>query len=190
MISMLILLVFFSLSILIFIIDNYIILISLILIDLIILFLLQVNFHKIMNVLYKNMLFILFIFLCNLLFLNLDIAFLTALRLFLAINFTYTISVLLPISKISEGFYYLFYPLKLFKINIKNISLIISISLAFIPILINEAKDIKNSLINKGFNFNIKNVITKPHIFLITYFNNIFDRIDELEKALIIKGYE
>ena len=165
MISMLILLVFFSLSILIFIIDNYIILISLILIDLIILFLLQVNFHKIMNVLYKNMLFILFIFLCNLLFLNLDIAFLTALRLFLAINFTYTISVLLPISKISEGFYYLFYPLKLFKINIKNISFLVYL-FAFLLFKI----IISSAYINSSIIFVI-NTIPRPSFF--NFINNL-----------------
>lgn len=190
MISMLILICFFILSILIFVIDNYFILLAIILLNAIILFLLKVSFNKILKLLYKNILFILFIFVCNILFTNLDMAIITSFKLFIAINITYTISVLLPISKISEGFYYLFYPLKVFKINIKNISLIISIALAFIPILINEAKDIKNSLISKGFSFSIKNVFTKPHIFLITYFNNIFDRIDELEKTLLMKGYE
>ena len=117
-------------------------------------------------------------------------AILTSFKLFLAINFTYTISVLLPISKISEGFYYLFYPLKLFKINIKDLSLIISISLTFIPILSDEALNIRYSLLSKGFDFSLKNVLTKPHIFLITYLNSLFDRIEALEKALLMKAYE
>jgi energy-coupling factor transport system permease protein len=114
----------------------------------------------------------------------------TSLKLFNAIVFAYTISRLMPISQISEGFYYLFYPLKLFKVNIKNLSLIISIAITFIPIMSNEASEIKKSLISKGFNFNIKNVFTKPHIFLVTYFNNLFNKVDELEKALLMKGYE
>ena len=114
----------------------------------------------------------------------------TTAKLFLLINLTYTISNILTPNNISEALYYMFYPLKIFKINIKNISLIISIALTFIPILIDEAKSIKNALIIKGFDFNLKNVLTKPHIFLITYINGIFDRTDELERTLIMKAYE
>ena len=84
----------------------------------------------------------------------------------------------------------MFYPLKIFKVNVKDLSLIISIALTFIPILINEATNIKYSLISKGFDFNLKNVFTRPHIFLITYINNIFERVDTLEKTLLMKAYE
>ena len=124
------------------------------------------------------------------LFTSLDVAIMTSLKLFNAVVLAYTVSRLMPISKISEGFYYLFYPLKLVKVNVKSISLIISIALTFIPIMANEATEIRKSLMSKGFNFNIKNVFTRPHIFLITYFNNIFNKVDELEKSLLMKGYE
>ena len=190
MINMFILISFFILSILIFVVNNYAILLTFLLFDFIILLLLKINVNKLLKFLYKNALFVLFIFICNLLFSTLNIAILTSLKLFIAINLTYTISQIIPISKISEGFYYLFYPLKIFKINTKDLSLIISISLTFIPILINEATNIKYSLISKGFEFNIKNVLTRPHIFLITYINNIFDKVDALEKTLLMKAYE
>lgn len=190
MINMFILIIFFITSVLIFIINDYLILLGILLLDLIILLLLKTKIKDILKLLYKNILFVFFIFVCNILFTSLNIAIMTSLKLFIAISLTYTVSRLIPISKISEGFYYLFYPLKLFKVNIKNLSLIISIALTFIPILIKEASDIKYSLLSKGFSFNLKNVLTKPHIFLITYFNNIFDKVEALEKALLMKGYE
>lgn len=190
MINALILICFFILSILIFVVNNYLILSMFLLFNLLILLILKVKISKYLKFLNKNLLFILFIFICNILFVDINMAILTSFKLFLAINFTYTISQLLPISKISEGFYYIFYPLKIFKVNIKDLSLIISIALTFIPILINEATTIKYSLISKGFDFNLKNALTKPHIFLITYLNNLFDRVDALEKTLLMKAYE
>ncbi len=190
MINMLLLLLFFLLSLIIFIINNYYILLLFFKLNIIVLFIVRTNVKSIIKLLYKNIIFVLFIFVCNLLFTSLNTAIMTSLKLFNAIVFAYTISRLMPISQISEGFYYLFYPLKLFKVNIKNLSLIISIAITFIPIMSNEASEIKKSLISKGFNFNIKNVFTKPHIFLVTYFNNLFNKVDELEKALLMKGYE
>ena len=80
--------------------------------------------------------------------------------------------------KIRQAFKYLFYPLKIFKVDIDNLTLIISISLAFIPILSDEIRMIKLSLKSKGVKFN-----------LITFLNNLFNRLDELEKALTIKAY-
>ncbi len=92
-------------------------------------------------------------------------------------------------TSIRIAFKYLLYPLKIFKIDVDNLTLIIAISLAFIPILIDEAKMIKLSLRNKGFDFKLSNLITRPHIYLITFLNGIFDRLDELEKSLTIKAY-
>lgn len=70
----------------------------------------------------------------------------------------------------------------------KTISLMISISLAFIPIMILELSMIRKSLICKNFNFNLKNVLTKPSVFITTFFTNLFKRVDTLEKVLISKG--
>lgn len=190
MINMLLLILFFAFSIIIFMINNYYILLLFLLLNIIVLFITKTSIKSIFKLLYKNIIFVLFVFGCNLLFTSLDVAIMTSLKLFIAIVLAYTVSKLMPISKIAEGFYYLFYPLKLLKIDIKSIPLIISIALTFIPIMTHEAIEIKKSLISKGFKFNIKNVFTKPHIFLITYFNNIFNKVDELEKSLLMKGYE
>ena len=72
----------------------------------------------------------------------------------------------------------------------KSIELVITISLSFIPILSKELINIKNSLKTKNFNFNIKNVLLKPHIFVVTYFTNLFRRVNEMEKVFISRGIE
>ena len=64
----------------------------------------------------------------------------------------------------------------------KSLELVITISLSFIPILSKELINIKNSLKTKNFNLNIKNVLLKPHIFVVTYFTNLFRRVNEMEK--------
>ena len=72
----------------------------------------------------------------------------------------------------------------------KDIELIISISLSFIPILSKEIYYIKNSLKTKNFPLNFKNIILKPHIFVITFFNNLFRRVNDMEKVFISRGID
>ena len=72
----------------------------------------------------------------------------------------------------------------------KSIELVITISLSFIPILSKELINIKNSLRTKNFNLNLKNIILKPHIFVVTYFSNLFRRVNEMEKVFISRGIE
>ena len=72
----------------------------------------------------------------------------------------------------------------------KSVEIMITISLSFIPILSKELINIKNSLRVKNFNLNFKNVILKPHIFVVTYFTNLFRRVNEMEKVFISRGIE
>ncbi len=72
----------------------------------------------------------------------------------------------------------------------KEITLIISISLSFIPIMIKELSDIRRSLITKNYPLTFKNIIRKPSVFVITFFSNLFKRVNEMEKVLISKGIE
>lgn len=123
------------------------------------------------------------------LFEDINISLKVGIRLFLTIDYTYIIGTFLTPSKIRIAFKYLFYPLKIFKIDNQNLAMIIAISLSFIPLLIDEAKMIKLSLQSKGFNPSLSGFVTKPHIYLITFLNNLFDRLDELEKTLFIKAY-
>lgn len=84
----------------------------------------------------------------------------------------------------------LLYPFKMVGIDVEEITLIITIAISFIPILTKELGSIKNALAAKNFDFNLKNLLTRPHIFISTYINAIFNRIDEIEKSLMAKAFE
>ena len=72
----------------------------------------------------------------------------------------------------------------------KSLELMIAISLSFIPIMTKELKGINDSLKTKNFLFNFKNIITRPHIFVVTFFTNLFRRVNEMEKVFISRGID
>ncbi len=149
----------------------------------------KISLLKHLKVIKNNFIFISCIILCNVIFSNIYTSLLVGIRLFLVIDYTYIMGHYFDSTKIRIAFKYLLFPLKFFKVDIDNLTLIIAITLAFIPILSDEAYMIKQSLNSKGFEFNLKNVFTRPQIYLITFLNNLFDRLDELEKSLISKAY-
>ncbi len=179
----------FIYSFVLFLINNIYLLCLIFLFNLIISLVIRVPLKKHINVLIKNIIFITFIVICNILFSDIYSSLKVGLRLFLAIDYTYIMGRFLNPTSIRIAFRYLLYPFKIFRVDIDSLTLIIAISLAFIPILIDEARMIKLSLRSKGFDFKFSNLITRPHIYLITFLNGIFDRLDELEKSLIIKAY-
>lgn len=188
MIYTLLLLAFFIYSFVLFFIDSFWILGSILLINLL-LIIWQSDLKKYLKSLKGIVPFILFIFVCSILFSSLTDSLLVSLRLLIALHTTILISKILSTDRITLAFYYLFYPLKLFKINTRDLSLSITITFTFLPILIDEAKDIKLALQSKGFDFNFKNILTKPQVYIITFLNNLFNRIEELEKALMAKAF-
>ncbi len=190
MIYVIILVLFIIYSIAIFFVNNLFVLAALFLINLVFLGVIKKDLKKLTVLLKNNVIFITFVFICNLIFMNLEIAFLTSFKLFAVLISTYVINELFTPIKFGQAIYNLLYPLKIFKINIKDISLIITIAITFIPVLTDEAKNIKKALIIKGMKFTIKNCLLNPHIYLITYLSSIFKRIDEIEKSLLMKAYE
>ena len=189
MIYFIVLIFFFIYSFFLFLINNIYILLLVFIFNIIISFIVNVKLKNHLKVLKNNFIFVLFIVLCNLLFSDKIESLKVGIRLFLAIDYTYIMGNYFDSNNIRIAFKYLLYPLKIFNINIDDLTLIISISLCFIPVLIDETKMIKLSLRSKGLDFNFKNVISKPHIYLVTFLNNLFDRMDEIEKSLIMKGY-
>lgn len=180
---------YFLLNFLLFFINSWIVLEIYCLVTLLLFIISKIKMKKYGKFILKSLFFILFILICNMLMNNIITSLQISLKLFIALNLTYLMSNNLRVENLVTGFYYLLYPLKILKVDIKNLSMIITISLAFIPILSEEAKNIKLSLLSKGFKFNLTNIFTKPHIFLITYLNNLFNKIDEIEKSLMMKGF-
>lgn len=170
-------------------INNLYVLCSILIFNFIVSLIIRVSLKRHFIVLKHNIFFISYIVLCNILYNDIDFSVKVGLRLFLALDYAYIMGCYFNPTNIRIAFKYLLYPLKIFKINIDSLTLIIAVSLTFIPILIDETSKIKLSLRSKGLDFKFSKLITRPHIYLITFFYCLFDRIEELEKSLTIKAY-
>ena len=169
-------LILFSIGL--FFINNLIIIVSILSISIILSILLKVKLP-----IYFPFIFILFIsFIFNYLLSSIDEAILVTLRLttmFIVVNIIIKKIGIVNIGKVIGNIF-----------HSKDIELIISISLSFIPILSKEIYYIKNSLKTKNFPLTLKNILLKPHIFVITFFNNLFQRVNDMEKVFISRGID
>lgn len=80
----------------------------------------------------------------------------------------------------------LLFPLKIFKINPRDIGLMVTIAISFLPILINTFEQTIFAMKAKGMKVNLTNgnILLKP-IFIST-----LKRVNEIEFSLKAKGYE
>ena len=136
----------------------------------------------------KSSLFILAMFLCNLLLGGFDNALFVSKRFLISLSLTYLLTCFLSLLDIGQVLGNFLRPLRVFEINTDKIVLIISVALTFIPVLINEGKVLRKALIMKGYRPSLKNAIFEPDLFVVPFFNNIFNKIETMEKALLMKG--
>ena len=129
--------------------------------------------------------FLFLAFLLNIVLADLMESALILFRIIICYCITYIYYKTTTIAEISYTFELLLSPLKIFKINTKNISLIVSISLCTIPILKNEITVVQNAIKSKGAKIKISNfsLVLKPILI------SIIKRTGEMEKALISKGF-
>lgn len=104
----------------------------------------------------------------------------------IAYNFTYIFSTTFDILEFARTIEILLNPLFIFKINVKDISLIISIALCMIPILSKELEQTKDSLKSRGYKFKLNNL----DLYIKPIMISILKKTDELEKTLIVKAYK
>lgn len=112
-------------------------------------------------------------------------AILIGIRLIIAYLMTYIFSKSITILELSEVIQMLMYPLKIFKINIKNISIMVCIAICMLPILQEQITEIKYSLKAKGCKLRINNI----SVFMKPLLISVLKRTDEMEKTLISRGY-
>ena len=180
------LLILLTYTIAVFFINNYIALAIIALLNIILMLLFKVPKIKALKNIYFLSSFILFTAIFNYLLADTNTAVLIAIRLVLVCNFTYTFSYIFSPMELAKSIETICFPLKIFGINPKDISLIISIAVTFIPILSNEFTQIKYALKAKGVQTNRINsikYIMKPLMY------GILKRTNELEYALKSKGY-
>lgn len=136
----------------------------------------------------KSSPFILAMFLCNLLLSGFDNALFVSKRFLVSLSLTYLLTCFLSLLDIGHVLGNFLRPLRVFGINTEKIVLIISVALTFVPVLISEGKILRKALIMKGYRPSLKNAIFEPDLFVAPFFNNIFNKIETMEKALLMKG--
>ncbi len=173
----LLLLLFILFSLIIIFINNLYLLLSLLSIIIIFILIKKVKI-KSFN---KTFLFILFIFLMNALLIDIKSSLIISLRLiimYLLINLLINKIGIISLAKTCGDLF-----------HSKDLYLIVSISLTFIPIFREEIIEIKKAFIAKNFNWNLKNIILNSKLLITILFRNLFLKVDELNKSILAKGY-
>lgn len=91
-----------------------------------------------------------------------------------------------------QGIRFYLTPFKSLKVPVDDLTLIISVSVQFIPILLEEAEDIKKAQTARGAEFESRNLFKRAGAALplvIPIFTSAFKRADELSQALEARGY-
>ncbi|MDR0540123.1 MAG: energy-coupling factor transporter transmembrane protein EcfT [Spirochaetaceae bacterium] len=130
--------------------------------------------------------FIIFACIFNLILGYVEDAINLALRLLLIGNITQCYKKAVGASELTSAIELLFSPLKIFKIDCRDIGLMVCISLAFLPILRRDFNAIRMALRAKGMRLSSRSFkyVLKP------FFIGILQRTNGISRALRIKGYE
>lgn len=174
----------------IFFIDNYLILGTIAIFNIILMIAIKINIKNAGSNLMKLLPFILFTVIINILFADLEFGILIGIRLILVCNLSYTFSKTITYTEFGEVIEKLIYPFKIFGVNPKEIGLVITIALSFMPIMKSEFGQMKNVLKVKGIR--PTNFILLKNLSLIfkPFFISVLQRLNEVEMSLKSKGWQ
>lgn len=171
----------------IFFIKNMYLLLAILLLNIIITFFSKIPFKTIIYSIYKYLFIIILTFFFNIIFGYYKDAFIICFKLILVCNIGLVFSYKIGFSNIIISLEKLFTPLKIFKINPKNITLIINIAITSIPIFIKNLNQTLTTMEAKGLKkYSIKSL--KYTSKLLLFF--IFKKTNELEFTLKVKNYQ
>ncbi len=174
----------------IFFINNYIILASIAVLNVILMLTIKINMKKALNNLFKLLPFILFTAVVNILFADLQFAILIGVRLILVCNLSYIFSKTITYTEFGEVIEKLMYPFKIFGINPKEIGLVITIALSFMPIMKSEFGQMRNVLKVKGVKPTNFNILKNLSLIFKPLFISVLQRLNEVEMSLKAKGWQ
>lgn len=184
------LIVFFvGYSCLVFVIDNLYFLLVCIVFHTVMAFVLRVNWRRLFKNLGKCWLFALFVVLFNLIFDSWLASLIIGLKILIITNFAFLFRYRISNTKLANGLAMLFYPLKVFKVNVDNIALMLVIALNFINILGREIIELKEHLKSRNIKLNLPTYFTKTHLIFTMFFAGLLKRVLVLESALNARGY-
>lgn len=180
---------FIAYTILVFFIKSYSLLGIVCAINIILMLLLRENFKRAIFAILKLMPFIAFTAGINMIISGINFGALIGIRLILVCNMTYIFAKKMTPHKLQYVIEVLLKPLKIFKIDSKEIGIIVCIGTTFIPIIQREIQEIKYALKAKGYEINFRNVIRKPNYILVPLITMVIKKINDIEASLLSKGY-
>lgn len=181
---------FLTYVILIFFVKSNIALIGALAIDIILIIAYKINLKSLIDNLIKISIFVLITAIINAIVVDINYAVIIGIKLILVCIMTYVFSKMLSYMEFATVIEDLAYPLKLLGVNPKDLGLLITIAISFIPILREELEKIKYVLLAKGFKVNTINIIKNMNIVFKPLFVSIMERINEIEYSLRAKGYQ
>ncbi|AKG05564.1 transporter [Salimicrobium jeotgali] len=116
-----------------------------------------------------------------------------SLRFFLLILFTSLLTLTTSPIEITDAIEYLLHPLKKLRFPVHELALMMSISLRFIPTLMQEAEKISKAQASRGVDFrtgSLKDRMSAVIPLLIPLFVSAFKRAEELAMAMEARGYQ
>ena len=153
----------------IFFIDNYIAILGIILINILLMLIAKINIKNAVKNLINLLPFIMLTSAINILLVDLNFALLIGIRLLIVCNVTYTFSKTISFIEFSKVIEKIVYPLKIFKINPRDVGIVVTIALSFLPIIKSELQETRRTLEVKGVkNSNINKNIQTIFCFYIT----------------------
>ena len=174
----------------IFMIQNYYLLLGILFINILFTVLLKIKPLRVLRSLFNFSFIILIALIFNTIFVNIQTALVISAKLLLVAHATYVFSKIFAYNDLAYVIQTLAYPLKIFKIKPKDIGLFVTIGIAFIPILKNELEQIRYVLTVKGFNMRFTNLSKNLSLIFKPFFVSLFQRINEIEFSLKSKGYQ
>lgn len=174
----------------IFFIENYIVLASIAIFNLLLMIIVKININNAINNLVKLLPFILFTVVVNILFADLEFAILIGVRLILVCNLSYIFSKTITYTEFGEIIEKLMCPFKIFGVNPKEIGLVITIALSFMPIMKSEFEQIRNVLKVKGIRPTNFNILKNLSLIFKPFFISVLQRLNEVEMSLKAKGWQ
>ncbi|MGB9769857.1 MULTISPECIES: energy-coupling factor transporter transmembrane component T family protein [Caldisericum] len=115
-----------------------------------------------------------------------------AIRLIILTILTFLLTSTTTTTDLALGFRNVILPFKIFKFPVEELSLMISISLQFVPILFEEADRIMKAQMARGADFESGNLFVRARSFLpviLPLILNAFNRADQLAMAMESRGF-
>lgn len=177
-------------SIYIFTVKDYFVLNIIFGIVVILLLLSRIKFIHYLKLIRDSIYFVIITFVINLFFSDVTYSFMISYRIFIMLILTLILTLTTKSMDIVYAITNILTPLKIFGVNIKEISLMIGIGISFMPILKQEYIKIKQAQIAKGYLPKFRKIKRYAICIFIPYITGCFKRVDDMSLALQAKGYE